>query len=257
VPFGMTAMEQMGWLEHGGGQALWEELAAQFGLVPLAVANSCHQSGGWFKREIGSLADFRGLKMRIPGIGGEMVRRLGGAAVALPGGEIYQALQSGVIDAAEFLGPWNDVGLGFFREAPFYYAPGLHEPGAMLALGINKAKFDRLSPEHQRVLRFVARDVYMTSVGEFTYQNGVALQDLQTRHNITLRPFPDDVVKAAAAVSREMWAEAGSTDALGRRIYESWLAAFNAMRPWMEQAESRFVVVRADALGPVTRGAGQ
>ncbi|MCU0881274.1 MAG: TRAP transporter substrate-binding protein [Hyphomonadaceae bacterium] len=249
VPFGMNALEQSGWLEHGGGQALWDELAGQFGLVPLAVANSCHQAGGWFKRPIESLADFQGLKMRIPGIGGEMVRRLGGAAVALPGGEIYQALQSGVIDAAEFLGPWNDVGLGFFREAPYYYAPGLHEPGAVLALGINKRRFERLSLEHQRVLRFVARDVYLTSIGEFTYQNGVALEDMRTRHNITLRAFPDDVVNAAARISREMWAEAGSTDALGRRIYDSWLKALTAMRPWMEQAESRYAIVRGAALG--------
>jgi TRAP-type mannitol/chloroaromatic compound transport system substrate-binding protein len=118
VPFGMTAMEQMGWLDHGGGQALWEELAAGFGIVPMAAANTCHKAGGWFKREINSLADLKGLKMRIPGIGGEMIRRLGGAAVAMPGGEIYQALQSGVIDAAEFVGPWNDIGLGFSREAP-------------------------------------------------------------------------------------------------------------------------------------------
>jgi TRAP-type mannitol/chloroaromatic compound transport system substrate-binding protein len=251
VPFGMNALEQMGWLEHGGGQALWDELAGGFGIVPLAATNTCHQAGGWFKRPIESLADFRGLKMRIPGIGGEMVRRLGGAAVAIPGGEIYQALQSGVIDAAEFVGPWNDLGLGFYREAPYYYAPGLHEPGAILALGINKAKFDRLSLEHQRVLRFVARDVYMTSVGEFTYQNGVALEEMQTRYNITLRAFPDDVVKAAAGVSRDMWAEAGSTDALGGRIYQSWLKAFNAMRPWMEQAESRYAIVRGAALGAV------
>lgn len=250
VPFGMNAMEQLGWLDHGGGQALWDELSAGFGVVPLAVTNTCHQAGGWFKREINSLADFRGLKMRIPGIGGEMVRRLGGAAVAIPGGEIYQSLQSGVIDAAEFVGPWNDVGLGFYREAPFYYAPGLHEPGAILAMGINKARFERLSPEHQRVLRVVARDVYLTSIGEFTYQNGVALAKLQRDHGIALRPFPDDVVREAARVSQDMWAEAGSTDALGRRIYESWMGAFKAMRPWMEGAESLYASIRSGALGP-------
>jgi TRAP-type mannitol/chloroaromatic compound transport system substrate-binding protein len=248
VPFGMTAMEQLGWLDHGGGQALWDELASGFGIVPIAVTNTCHQAGGWFKREIRSLADFRGLKMRIPGIGGEMVRRLGGAAIAIPGGEIYQSLQSGVIDAAEFVGPWNDLGLGFYREAPFYYAPGLHEPGAILALGINKARFDRLSPEHQRIIRFVGREVYLTSIGEFTYQNGVALEQLSRDHGITLRALPEDVVREAARVSVDMWAEAGSTDAMGRKIYASWLAAYRAMRPWMEGAESLYANIRATAL---------
>jgi TRAP-type mannitol/chloroaromatic compound transport system substrate-binding protein len=249
VPFGMTAIEQIGWLEQGGGQALWEELGARFGIVPMAATNTCHQAGGWFKREIRSLADFRGLKMRIPGIGGEMVRRLGGAAVAIPGGEIYQSLQSGVIDAAEFVGPWNDLGLGLYREAPFYYAPGLHEPGAILALGINKRKFDALSGDHQRILRAVAREVHLTSIGEFTYQNGVALEELRTRHGITLRQLPDDVVREAAKVSREMWAEAGSTDDLGRRIYDSWLKAFNAMRPWADGAEGLYTQLRARAFG--------
>jgi TRAP-type mannitol/chloroaromatic compound transport system substrate-binding protein len=248
VPFGMNAMEQMGWLDHGGGQALWEELAAGFGIVPMAAANTCHQAGGWFKREINSLSDFRGLKMRIPGIGGEMVRRLGGAAVALPGGEIYQALQSGVIDAAEFVGPWNDLGLGFYREAPFYYAPGLHEPGAILAVGVNKGKLDRLSREHQAILRAACRQSYMTSIGEFTYQNGIALEQLRSAHNITLRAFPADVTDEAAKVSKMMWAEAGGADPLASRIYESWLKAYRTMRPWVEGSEAAYMSMRATSL---------
>jgi TRAP-type mannitol/chloroaromatic compound transport system substrate-binding protein len=244
VPFGMTAMEQMGWLDHGGGQALWEELGAGFGIVPIAGANTCHQAGGWFKKEINSLADFKGLKMRIPGIGGEMVRRLGGAAVAIPGGEIYQALQSGVIDAAEFVGPWNDIGLGLYREAPYYYAPGLQEPGATLAVGVNKGKFDKLSREHQEILRAACRESYMISIGEFTYQNGVAMEEMKKQHNITLRRFPDDVTKEAAKVAQVMWAEAGATDPLAERIYQSWLKAYRAMRPWSEGAEGAYLSQR-------------
>jgi TRAP-type mannitol/chloroaromatic compound transport system substrate-binding protein len=248
VPFGMTAIEQLGWLDHGGGQALWEELSAGFGIVPMAAANTCHQAGGWFKREINSLADFRGLKMRIPGIGGEMMRRLGGAAVALPGGEIYQALQSGVIDAAEFVGPWNDLGLGFYREAPYYYAPGLHEPGAVLAVGTNKGKFDRLSREHQEILHAACRESYMISMGEFTYQNGVALNQLQSQHGIALRAFPADVTSEAAKISKVMWAEAGAADPLAGRIYESWLKAYRVMRPWVEGSEGAYMAMRAPTL---------
>ncbi len=244
VPFGMTAMEQMGWLDHGGGQALWEELAAGFGIVPMAAANTCHQAGGWFKREIKSLADLKGLKMRIPGIGGEMIRRLGGAAVAMPGGEIYQALQSGVIDAAEFVGPWNDIGLGFYREAPYYYAPGLQEPGATLAVGVNKGRFDKLSQVHQEILRAACRESYAISIGEFTYQNGVAMEAMKTQHGVTLRRLPDDVLKEAAKIAQVMWAEAGAADPLAGRIYQSWLKAYRAMRPWSEEAEGIYLAER-------------
>ena len=249
VPFGMTAMEQLAWIDHGGGAALWEELGAQFNIVPMAAANTCHQTGGWFKRELRSLEDLRGLKMRIPGIGGEMIRRLGGAAVAIPGGEIFQSLQSGVIDAAEFVGPWNDMGLGFYREAPFYYGPGLHEPGAVLAVGVNKRTFESLSTEHQAILRASCRTVVDWSMGEFTWRNAEALQVLARDHGVRIRPFPDDIMAAAATVSREIWAEAGSSDDRGRRIYESFTTALRTMRPWTEGVEGRYYALRQNFLG--------
>jgi TRAP-type mannitol/chloroaromatic compound transport system substrate-binding protein len=249
VPFGMTAMEQQAWIDYGGGRQLWEELGAQFGIVPMAGANTCHQTGGWFKRELRGLPDLRGLKMRIPGIGGEMIRRLGGAAVALPGGEIFQSLQSGVIDAAEFVGPWNDLGLGFYREAPFYYGPGLHEPGAMLAVGVSKRTFDKLSSEHQATLRASCRAVHDWSVGQFTWRNAEALAVLARDHGIRIRPFPDDIMAEAAKVSREIWAEAGASDALGKRIYESFTSALRTLRPWTENVEGRYYALRQNALG--------
>jgi TRAP-type mannitol/chloroaromatic compound transport system substrate-binding protein len=249
VPFGMTAMEQMAWIDYGGGRQLWEELGAQFGIVPMAGANTCHQTGGWFRRELRGLSDLRGLKMRIPGIGGEMIRRLGGAAVALPGGEIFQSLQSGVIDAAEFVGPWNDLGLGFYREAPFYYGPGLHEPGAMLAVGVNKRTFDGLSREHQAILRASCRAVHDWSIGEFTWRNAEALVVLARDHGIRIRPFPDDIMAEAAKVSREIWAAAGGSDALGKRIYESFTSALRTLRPWTENVEARYYALRQNALG--------
>lgn len=249
VPFGMTAMEQLAWIDHGGGAALWEELAAGFGIVAMGAANSCHQTGGWFKRPLSGLADLRGLKMRIPGIGGEMIRRLGGAAVSIPGGEIFQSLQSGVIDAAEFVGPWNDLGLGFYREAPFYYGPGMHEPGAMLAVGVNRKVFQSLSKEHQAILRAACRHVNDWSIGEFTWRNAEALEVLAREHSIPIRPFPDDIMKAAAEVSRGIWAEAGQSDALGRRIYDSFIAALKTLRGWTEGVEGRYYALRQLALG--------
>jgi TRAP-type mannitol/chloroaromatic compound transport system substrate-binding protein len=250
VPFGMTATEMTAWIDHGGGQALWDELAGQFGIVPMAGANTGHQTGGWFKREIKSLADIKGLKMRIPGIGGEMIRRLGGAAVQIPVGEIYQSLQSGLIDAAELLGPWNDIGFGFYREAPFYYGPGLHEPGAMLAVGVNQKLWGQLSAEHQAIIRSAARETVEWSLAQFNWNNAKAMGEMGKLHNITLRPFPDDMIREAARVSQDIWAEAGSKSALGKRIYESFTSALRTLRPWMETIEAGYVQARGKALRP-------
>ncbi len=247
VPFGMNAAEVGAWLDHGGGQQLWDELAGQFGIVPMAASNTGNQAGGWFKREIRSVADIRGLKMRIPGVGGEMIRRMGGAAVLIPAGEIYQSLQSGVIDAAEFIGPWNDIGLGFYREAPFYYGPGLHEPGAVLAVGVNANAWAGLSSDHQAILRSACRDAYDWSLALFNWKNAEALNAMGKDHGVVYRPFPDDVVAEAARVSFDIWAEAGSKSALGRRVYDSYVAALKAMRPWMEASEAGYIDLRRRA----------
>jgi TRAP-type mannitol/chloroaromatic compound transport system substrate-binding protein len=247
VPFGMNAAEVGAWIDHGGGQQLWDELAGQFGIVPIAASNTGNQAGGWFRREIRSLADMRGLKMRIPGVGGEMVRRLGGAAVLLPAGEIFQSLQSGVIDAAEFIGPWNDIGLGFYREAPYYHGPGLHEPGAMLTVGVNRKAWDGLGAEHQAMLRSACRDAYDWSLALFNWHNAQALNAMGREHGIVYRPFPPDVVAEAARVSYEIWAEAGSQSALGRRILDSYVAGIKAMRPWMEASEAGYLDLRRSA----------
>ncbi|MEL6210311.1 MAG: TRAP transporter substrate-binding protein, partial [Pseudomonadota bacterium] len=190
VPMGMTAQEFMGWIDFGGGQALWDELSAQFGIKAIQGANTGHQMGGWFKTEINSLYDFTGLKMRIPGQGGDMVRALGGAAVTLSGGEIYQGLQTGQIDATEWVGPWNDFYLGFHREAPYYYGPGFHEPGASLAVGINRGVWDDLTPTEQAIITQACQSVNHLSVGEFTYENARHLDILVNEHGTQLRSFP-------------------------------------------------------------------
>ena len=244
VPFGMNAAEVGAWIDHGGGQQLWDELAGQFGIVPIAASNTGNQAGGWFKREIKSLADMRGLKMRIPGVGGEMVRRLGGSAVLIPAGEIFQSLQSGVIDAAEFIGPWNDIGLGFYREAPYYHGPGLHEPGSVLTVGANRKAWDGLTAEHQAILRSACRDAYDWSLALFNWHNAQALNTMGREHGIVYQPFPQDVVVEAARVSYEIWAEAGSKSPLGRRIHASYIAGIKAMRPWMEASEAGYIDMR-------------
>ncbi|MEO0549469.1 MAG: TRAP transporter substrate-binding protein [Pseudomonadota bacterium] len=244
VPMGMSAPEIMGWIDFGGGQALWEELSGQYGVIAFQGANSGHQMGGWFKREVNSLDDFRGLKMRIPGLGGDVIRALGGAAESLPGNEIYQALQTGRIDATEWVGPWNDYFLGFHREAKFYYGPGFHEPGSSLAMGMNREKWDSLTPTEQNIIRSACSEVNHLSVGEFTYQNAVYLEKLVTEEDIELRQFPEDVMARVQEVSADIRSDAGSGGDLERRIYESFEDALRKSRSWANIADGPYLASR-------------
>ncbi len=244
VPMGMTATEIMGWIDYGGGQALWEELSGQYGVIAFQAANTGHQMGGWFRREINGLDDFRGLKMRIPGLGGDVVRELGGAAEALPGNEVFQALQTGRIDATEWVGPWNDYFLGFHREADYYYGPGFHEPGTVLSLGINRAKWDSLTPTEQNIIRSVTREVNHLSVGEFQYQNGVYLEKLVREEGVQLRQFPKDVVSRVVEISQDIRAGAGAGGDLERRIYESFEEALRKARTWAAISDGPYLATR-------------
>lgn len=244
VPMGMTAPELMGWIDFGGGQALWEELSAQFGVIAFQATNTGHQMGGWFRKEINSLDDFRGLKMRIPGLGGDVVRGLGGAAEALPGNEIYQALQTGRIDATEWVGPWNDYFLGFHREAQYYYGPGFHEPGASLAVGINKAKWDSLTPTEQAIIRSACNEVNHLSLGEFSYQNGVYLDKLVREEGVQMRQFPNDVVARVQEISADIRSDAGSGSDIDRRIYESFEAALKLSRGFAAVSDGPYLAAR-------------
>ena len=244
VPMGMTAAEIMGWIDFGGGQALWEELSAQYGIIAFQGANTGHQMGGWFKKEINSLDDMNGLKMRIPGLGGDVIRALGGAAEALPGNEIYQALQTGRIDATEWVGPWNDYFLGFHREAKFHYGPGFHEPGSALAVGINRNVWEGLTPTEQAIIRSACNEVNHLSVGEFNYNNGVYLEKLVSEENVQLRRFPDDVLARMKEASNDVRTDAGSGGDLERRIYESFEATLKKMRGWAAVSDAPYLAAR-------------
>ena len=243
VPFGMTAQEIMGWIDFGGGQELWEELSADFGIIAFQGANTGHQMGGWFKKEINSLGDIQGLIMRIPGQGGDVLRALGGSAETISGGEIYQALQTGTIEATEWVGPWNDFYLGFHREAPFYYGPGFHEPGASLAVGINLNTWNRLTRSEQAVVKGVCRSVNHSSVGEFTYQNALHLEKLVNEENVQLRSFPEDVVSAMAEAAADVRADSGK-DGIEKRIYESFEEALKKMRGWANVSDGPYYAAR-------------
>ncbi len=243
VPFGMTAQEIMGWIDFGGGQELWDELSGQFNIKSIQGANTGHQMGGWFRREINTLNDFVGLKMRIPGQGGDVLRALGGSAIALAGGEIYQALQTGAIDATEWVGPWNDFSLGFHREAPFYYGPGFHEPGASLAVGFNRKVWDGLTPSEQAMMKAACESCNHTALGEFTYQNSVHLDLLEREHRTKLRSFSPEIVKRMSEAAYDVRAGAGK-DGLEKRIYESFEASLKKMRGWAKVSDGAYYTAR-------------
>jgi len=244
VPMGMTAAEIMGWIDHGGGQKLWDDLSADFNIKPFQAGNTGHQTGGWFKKKINSLEDFKGLKMRMPGLGGEVIRRLGGAAVQLSGGEIYQALQSGSIDATEWVGPWNDYAFGFYREAPYYYAPGFHEPGASLAVGINLDVWNTLSTSEQSIIKYACKSANDASLGEYTHENAKALSILKKDHNISPRYFSDEIMKEIGKISKDVVYELGNADKRTATIYQSYIKARNSYSKWTEMSDGLYINAR-------------
>ena len=174
VPFGMMAPEMAGWLQFGGGQALWEEAYAPFGVMPFYAGSSGVQAGGWFRRQVNSLDDLKGLKFRIAGLGGEVMRRLGASVVLTPPGEIFTAMKNNTIDAAEWVGPWNDIAFGLNKAARYYYLPAFHEAGPALELTVNRAKFESLAPDLKDIVRGAAMASAAEPLADFTFHNAQA-----------------------------------------------------------------------------------
>jgi len=223
VPFGLTAQEMNGWLFHGGGMELWRELYARYNLVPIAAGNTGVQMAGWFNKEINSLADIQGMKMRIPGLGGEVFQKAGGIAVGnIAGGEIFTSLQTGVIDATEWVGPYNDLAFGLHQVAKYYYYPGWQEPGPTLEAIVNKEAYDSLPEDLQEILRAAILTVNSDLLAEYTARNNAALRELVDNHGVELRKLPDDVIKELARLSKEVTAAIVDEDPLSHRIYDSF-----------------------------------
>lgn len=238
VPFGMTATEFFSWLRFGGGQALWDEVYAGFGLKPYYVGSSGTQAGGWFNRKIETVEDFRGLKFRIAGLGGEVLRRLGAAPVMMPPGEITQALASGTVDGADWVGPWNDLAFGLYRFAKYYYMPGFHEPGPGLEVMVNQKVLDGLPDDLKAMIATAADATALETIGDFTYHNAISLQTLVDEHGVEVLTFPDPVVLRLKEVSAEVLAELSTADPLTLRVAESYadfLARADAYAPYAEQ----------------------
>ena len=245
VPFGLTAMEMNAWLYHGGGMELWQEAYEPFGLVPMASGNTGVQMGGWFNKEINSVDDLRGLKMRIPGLGGEVLKRAGGTPVNLPGGELFTALQTGAIDATEWVNPYNDLAFGLYKAAKYYYYPGWHEPGTTLECFINKAAFDALPDDLKNVVLNASRVANQDMLAEYTARNNDALETLLNEHDVDMRKFPEEVLKKLRVISDETVAELAEKDALAAKIYDSYKTFWDKVVAWHKISEQAYLKARA------------
>jgi TRAP-type mannitol/chloroaromatic compound transport system substrate-binding protein len=249
VPLGFTASELEAWIHFGGGQELWDELAADFGLKCIMAGNTGVQMGGWFREPIDSLDKMKGLKMRMPGLGGEVLRQIGASAVTLPGGEIFPALQAGTIDATEWVGPYNDMAFGFQQILKNYMYPGFHEPGSGLAVGINKAWWDSQTDADKALITACCDAENDRMMAEYNARNGDSLGKLLTDFGVNLHKFPDEVFKEIADASEQVVADVAQGDDIGKRIYESYAAFRKNVSGWTDLSDSAYMTARNAALG--------
>lgn len=245
VPFGLTAAETYAWIRLGGGQELWDELSANFNLKPFPAGSGGIQMGGWYKEEVSSIESFRGLRLRMPGLGGEAMRRVGAIVVNLPAGEIVPALKSGALDAAEWVGPEDDMLLGFHTAAKYYYYPGFHEPGTTNSLAVNKKVWESLSREEQRAIETVSVNRNGDLGADARVAHMKALVVLVKEHEVQLRRFNDEVLRAFGKASGEVLAEIGNSDPFTRRVYESYMNFRGASIRWTDISERAYLNARA------------
>lgn len=231
IPFGMNAAELDGWLYYGGGLELWRELYAPFNIVPFPCGNTGVQMGGWFNREINSPADLEGLKMRIPGLGGEVIQRAGATPVTLPGSEIFTSLQTGAIDATEWVGAYNDVAFGLHKAAQYYYYPGWQEPGAGLELIVNADAWASLPPDLQALVELACQAITTDMLAEYTHGNALALKQLIDDPDVDVRPFPDDVLRVLKGHTQDIVDELSERDPMWKKIAESYYTFIEQSTP--------------------------
>jgi len=234
VPFGMSASEMNAWLYKGGGMELWEQAYSDFNLIPMAAGNTGVQMGGWFNKEINSLGDLKGLKMRIPGLGGEVLKRAGGTPVNLPGGELFTALKTGTIDATEWVGPYNDLAFGFHKAAKYYYYPGWHEPGTTLECFINKNKFSELPDDLKKIVLGAAKIANLDMLCEFISRNNDALKILQNKHKVDIRQYPNEVLEELYEISKNVVKELALKNDFAKEVYNSYSSFQEKTRNWSE-----------------------
>ncbi|MBB6463405.1 TRAP transporter substrate-binding protein [Flammeovirga kamogawensis] len=242
TPFGMNTREQNAWLLYGGGNELWKELYNKIGLEPFPCGNTGTQMGGWFNTKINSTKDLKGIKMRIPGLGGKVFTKAGGTSVTVPGGEIYTNLERGVIDATEWIGPYHDYLMGFHKIAKYYYYPGWHEPSATLELVCNKKAYDSLPEDLQVLIKAVSLKYNGIMMSEFEKFNTEYLQKIVQEGKNEILPFPEDVMEALKGYSEDTLNELIANDPFAKKVNESFQAFKKNIKQWS--------IISTDAMQP-------
>lgn len=240
VPFGMTTPEWNAWIKFKGGQELWDEISGEFDLKALPCGATGAQMGGWFNKEIESVDDLNGLKMRIPGLGGTVMSKLGVSTVSLPGGQIFENLVSGAIDATEWVGPYNDYFMKFYEAAKFYYTAGMHEPGGGLAFGMNKSWWSGLSKYEQAVITAACNEEHAAQPEEASANNGEYLARLINENGVELRSFNDDIWDAFGDAAAEVFEETRDHSELATKIDDAFQSSLREIGSFRKIAEISF-----------------
>lgn len=240
VPFGMNAQEFNAWMYGGNGMKLWRDVYQEYNLVPMPAGNTGFQMGGWFNKEINAIDDLKGLKMRIPGLGGKVLAKAGGTPVVSAGSEIYTNLERGVIDATEWIGPYHDYLMGFHEIAKFYYTPGWHEPQACLELIINKSKFDALPDDLQVIIETAAARSNIWMLSQFVAKNNEYLQKIKTESNVEFRQFPDEVLAALKSYTQDSISEIIETDPISKKVYDDQTKFREGVSQWSSISEKMY-----------------
>jgi len=244
VPYGFTAPELSAWIRFGGGQELHDELAADYGVKPLLAGNTGVQMGGWFNKEINAVEDLKGLKFRMPGLGGEVLRQLGVSVVNLPGGEIFPSLQSGAIDGTEWVGPWNDLAFGFYKITKNYYWPGFHEPGPALHVGMNREVWNSFSDSDKELVKACCEVEHDIMLAEFNAKNGDSLNTLTSEHGVQLRKFSDEIMTQIGEASGDVMASVANEGGIVKRIYDSYINFRSKAIAWSKYADQGYMNAR-------------
>ena len=247
VPYGLSAQGINAWFYEGDGIKLWEEVYAPFSLVPRPCGNTGTQMAGWFKKKINSMADFKGLKMRIPGLGGKVVAKAGGTVVLLPGGEIFPALERGTVDAAEWVGPEDDMKLGLHNAARYNYYPGWHEPGTVLEAFFNKKAYDALPVDIRAIVDHACEADNVRMLADYNVRNAIGLQKLLTefKGKVEVLPLPAEVLKALKPLAEDTLEEEAAKDATTKKVHEAFKKFKKLYNYWDHVSENpyqRFIV---------------
>jgi len=244
LPFGLSAQELNAWLQYGGGQEIADKAYAELGCKFFPSGNTGVQMGGWFNKDLNSLSDYKGLKMRIPGLGGEVVKAAGGTPVNLPGGEIPPALQSGAIDATEWVGPYNDLAFGLYKSAKYYYYPGWHEPATVLDNFVNLKAWNELPDDLKDIVKTANTAVNQLVLSEFVARNNAALATLVKKHGVELRQFPDEILQGLGKLSQDVMADLTSQDKLSSEVYQSITSFREDASRWSKLSEQTYLRAR-------------